>query len=59
MKRYKIAYVGTVTGEVRIYADSLEEAIKISKDEPVDLLDYPDDWQVNYNECVVVGDGEA
>jgi len=44
---YRIYWTGTVTGVNVVEADSLEEAMEKAECESIDLLDYPDDWEIS------------
>jgi hypothetical protein len=43
---YKIYWTGTVLGCCTVEAGSLEEAMILAEDESIDIVDYPDDWEV-------------
>jgi hypothetical protein len=45
--QYTIYYKGAVSGYVNVDADSLEEAIKKSDNLAIELMDLPDDWEVD------------
>jgi hypothetical protein len=44
---YKIWWTGTVTGSCVVEAESLEDAMLAAEDEPIDIEDYPDDWEIS------------